>query len=109
MPIAHCLVSKFCQPSESSLVDLWTKHSGVSASEMTINISQVDHQQGKSYDIISSLYLPSCWEKASITKLQIGLSNALSEYYGLDQSNILILTSVIESGNLVEQGKEQQW
>ncbi|MCV5274217.1 hypothetical protein OFC49_26055, partial [Escherichia coli] len=66
-------------------------------------------QFGKEYLAVCSLNLPTIWPSKSISLLQLGLSSAISEYYGLDASKVRVMTSLIESGYVVEGGSEIKW
>lgn len=112
MPIAHCLVSKnvFSTAADSApLIALWAELAGVSSDEMTINLIQIDEQVGKPYDVMVTLYLPSLWPAPEIEKIQVGLAKALSQYFSLEPSRIHIITQILESGTVVENGEVIQW
>jgi len=114
MPIANCVISPDYRnkPDRSkNLVLLWVQHSRISnaASEMTVNIICSSEQLGKKYMITANLMLPSVWSKVDVSSLQLGLAKALSEYYSLSLDQILVATSIINAGNVVEKGKEITW
>lgn len=109
MPIANCLVSSNCKSGNANLIDLWAKESGLSSKDMTITITRYDLQVGNKYDAIVNLYLPSMWSINNISKLQMGLSKAVAEYFTLTIEKVIVITSVIEAGNVVEAGEIVKW
>lgn len=109
MPIANCIVSEECEADKGELAELWSRESGISSDEMTVNILIGDQQFGKSYKVMATLYLPTAWSMTTVSKLQIGLANALSKYFCQPIEKIHIITSIVESGLVVETGKEQTW
>ncbi|BFM48913.1 hypothetical protein [Marinomonas sp. THO17] len=109
MPIANCLVSSKCQPGNTNLIDLWANASGQSSEQMTVTISHYDQQFGHDYEVIVNLYLPSLWSKNTISLLQTGLSKALSEHFSLPIEQVFIMTSLIDSGFVVESGEAVNW
>ncbi len=109
MPIANCIVTTDCQHNSFDLVELWAKESGQSSEHMTINITTSTHQYGNKYTIMATLWLPSIWSKSNISSLQLGLAKALAYYFNIAPSEIHVITQIVESGNVVEGGKEIQW
>lgn len=112
MPIANCILSP--QINENSgdsvgLIELWGKHSGVDTSEMTVTVVRAEEQVGKKYGAICTLSLPSLWSPESISSLQVGLSMAICEHFGLKVADVLVMTSLIDSGFVVEGCKEVGW
>ena len=66
MPIANCVVIRrnFQEVmSSETLIELWAAASGTSSEHMTVNIIESSNQQGNTYDIMATLYLPSLWSK----------------------------------------------
>lgn len=56
-----------------------------------------------------TLLLPSIWSKPDITSLQVGLAKALALHYDASLEDIFISTSIVNSGMVVESGKEVKW
>ncbi|MBM7035017.1 hypothetical protein [Vibrio ulleungensis] len=112
MPIAHCVLSPYvANPSNDStlLIEKWGRHSGLDSSEMTITIVQAIDQAGKSYDATCTLTLPNLWSPKSVSLLQLGLASALSEHFGIEPDKVIVMTSLIESGRVVDGGNEINW
>ncbi len=109
MPVANCIVSPDCVPGTADLAELWAEESGCSAEHMTINIITGNQQFGRQYSVMANLYLPSLWSSEAMSALQTGLAGALSVYFTLSAEEILVITQIIDSGNVVENTKEVDW
>lgn len=112
MPVANCIVSAELSGTrrpESDLIELWADAAGLSSAEMTVNIVVASAQYGKGCDLQAHLLLPSLWSESDISKLQLGLSKALSEFFKLEEKQILVTTQILESGRVVEGGKKLTW
>lgn len=113
MPIANCILSPTVRQKNATgragLIDLWAQHSGQTSAEMTITVLSGEQQFGKSYAATCSLHLPTLLSSEAVTSLQLGLSRAISDYYDLEPSEVIVMTSIIESGNVVEGGNEIKW
>lgn len=109
MPIAHCLVDSGREPRRVDPVDLWARESGQSAEHMTINIVGRARQFGNRYAVMATLWLPSLWPEADIAALQEGLARAMASYYRAAPREVHVITRVLESGRVVEDGETLQW
>jgi len=112
MPIANCIITSESQKNadnSNNLIELWAKESGKSSEHMTINIITSYKQFGKKYSIMANLLLPSMWSSADISSLQVGLARALSQHYKLNLQDVHVVTSLVNSGMVVEAGKEIKW
>ena len=109
MPIAHCVVSPACRHSASDVIALWSTEAGIASDQMTINFIRSEEQVGNSYAVMATLYLPSLWSKDSISSLQLGLARALATYFEISIQEVHVITRVVDSGLVVEGGKEQSW
>lgn len=92
----------------SELVAAWSSRSGVDPDEMTINLLE-SHQAGKPYAIMAWLYLPSIWPGDAVTALSEGLAAALAEAFVLDPSSVQVVTSIVASRLVVEDGETVHW
>lgn len=109
MPVANCIFSLDCPPATEDLVELWASESGVSSQNMSINIMTSKQQLGNQYTVMVNLLLPSIWSESEISMLQTGLARALAKCYGLALSQVHVITSIISSGRVVENGCEIKW
>lgn len=112
MPVANCVVCKDCYQrvnSNRSLIALWADESGKSAQHMSVNIIEAVQQQGNACPILANLYLPSLWSEQDIDALQTGLAKALARYFEVAVSQVLVITSIVDSGRVVENGQVERW
>lgn len=109
MPIANCFISPSCPLGKGNLVDIWANHSAQSSEHMTVNFIESKAQFGNEYFVMANLYLPSVWSSASISSIQIGLSKSLAEYFNITIDQVQVITSIVSSGMVVEDGQEIKW
>jgi len=112
MPIANCIITPKCQSSldhSVSLINIWSKESKLSSEHMTVNLIESKVQLGNNYNVMANLLLPSMWSRKDISSLQIGLANALAQYFSVTLQSVHVVTSIINSGLVVEGGKEITW
>ena len=109
MPIANCY---FASPTDQldahAIVSAWSDRSGIDADEMTVNLVPVD-QGGKPYAVMAWLYLPSLWSEDDVVVLSEGLAAALADLFRVQSSAVQVLTSIVESGLVVEAGETLHW
>ena len=109
MPIANCILKHSLRCDDKDVVELWSKTSQVSSQEMTLNLLNADEQFGKPYTIMATLYLPSAWPQDKRDALQTGLSAALSKGFDQPIERVHVITLIVESGYVVENGQLQHW
>lgn len=109
MPIANCVITPECIEGSSNLIELWSSESNLSSEHMTINLITSTSQLGNKYRVMTNLLLPSIWSSSDISLLQTGLAKALAQYFKLDINDVHIVTTIIESGMVVESGKQIVW
>lgn len=112
MPIANCTISSKCIKNlqgSTDLVGLWANESGISSEQMTINIITNHNQFGNNYEVMANLLLPSIWSSTDISSIQVGLAKALAIYFEISVKAVHVITNIVDSGMVVEDGKEIQW
>lgn len=112
MPIANCIITNDCSRSADSskdLITLWANEADISSEHMTINITESEVQHGKKYAVMANLLLPSIWSRTDISKLQMGLAKALTLHFNVSLQEVLVSTSIVKSGMVVEEGEEIKW
>lgn len=109
MPIANCVITPDCMEGSENLLELWAVEADISSEHMTVNIMTSSKQLGNKYKVMVNLALPSIWSGQNITQLQVGLARALSQYYALELSEVHVVTSIVDSGLVVESGKSLTW
>ncbi|MEQ8439445.1 MAG: hypothetical protein RIB65_18285 [Ilumatobacter fluminis] len=109
MPIANCFVRSDIGPIDADrVVETWSAVSGVADEEMTVNVVHGE-QGGKRYAATASLTLPTLWSGDDVERLATGLSHALADATGAAADSILVITTLIPSGSVVEAGHPVHW
>lgn len=111
MPNANCfLKDKTVDRDElEKMVLEWAEVIGVDIKDICINIVTDFIQLGKKYSAMVCLYLPSLWSNNDKERIQMELLNILAKYLRTTEDNIFIVTSIVESGNVVENGEIVKW
>ncbi|OEY65927.1 hypothetical protein [Marinobacter sp. X15-166B] len=112
MPIAVCSVSRACfdrRARHHDPVQLWSQLSGQSANQMTINVACTEECYGRSYDVLSRLLLPDVWSAEDVATLQVSLATALATYFQVPIDGVVVVTSLVRTGHVVENGELQRW
>jgi hypothetical protein len=92
----------------SEVVAAWSNRSGIDSDEMTINLLEA-HQAGKRYAVMAWLYLPSIWPDDAVAVLSEGLAAALADAFVVEPSSVQVVTSIVASGLVVEDGETVTW
>jgi len=111
MPIANCLVRDIeVDPVlwEKITTDLATLIK-LSTDDITLNVSVNGMQFGKKYRVMVHLYLPTIWNALDIEMIENSLYKALQTNLSTRPDEIFIMTSLIEPGHVVENGKIIWW
>ena len=111
MPIANCFVSDDLplEPGIDDLTAFWSEESGVASEHMTINLIAGTRQTGAPYRVTAFLYLPSLWSSEQVRRLQVGLARALGRSFAVPPAEVQVITTIVESGRVVEGGETQDW
>ena len=109
MPIANCFVAQGYQIDSRNIVEIWAIESSKPAKHMTVNIISSSQQLGNQYAVMSNLLLPSMWSASDISSLQIGLARALAKSFAVNLDQIHVVTTIVNSGMVVENGQEVVW
>lgn len=110
MPILNCFIKKkqVSFTKFQKAIKLWSNDIQVDEKEICMNVLQTRMQIGKQYKIMINLFLPSIW-KNDIEKIQISLIKYLVECLNVNTSEIFLFTSIINSGNVIENGEVVEW
>jgi hypothetical protein len=112
MPIAHCIVSPAALNSAAHGSDpakIWAQLSDESAEELTVTLVKREQQYGKSYHVMAQLYLPSIWSIEKIQMLKLNLAEALSIHFSIPVSEVFVITRIVESEDVIENGEIANW
>lgn len=111
MPIAHCFI-KEKEIVSSKIEDMaieWANTIGVETKDVCLNLITDFYQFGQKYTILVNLYLPTVWSEDERKKIQIGLLQVLAKHLQVTPEKIFIMTSLIQSGHVVENGEILYW
>lgn len=111
MPIANCFI-KDQQVSQNELQKLaaeWADQINVDVKDICLTFITNNVQAGQQYEILVNLYLPSLWSKESTKTIQKSLLTILSKYFQLEPSEIFVMTLIIQSGHVIENGAIVEW
>jgi hypothetical protein len=111
VPIANCFLrGGFPLELEiDGLTALWSEESGVGSEQMTVNVIPDVRQTGTPYRVMAFLYVPSLWSAEQVRRLQVGLASALVRRFAVAPAEVQVITSIVESGHVVEDGETQDW
>jgi hypothetical protein len=111
VPIANCFVHDEL-PAElesDALTALWSEESGMGSEQMTINIIAGMRQYGAPYRGDGVSVSPLALEFRAAAGTQTELVRALGRGFGLAPAEVQVITSIVESGQVVEGGETQDW
>ena len=111
MPIANCLIlnEKHLTANIEILASEWARLIPTNQEYITISFIKVVEQLGKQFEIMVQLYLPSIWKAEEVEKIQLTLLKVLTENLKVKTEEIFIMTSIIQSAHVVENGEIQTW
>ena len=111
MPIVNCFIKEkyFDQTVFDALTEGWSIEIGVALDDITINWIVINGQSGQSYEAMVHLYLPTVWSEDQIAQIQLNLLKLIAKHLALEPDHILIMTSMIPSGQVVSNGEVEKW
>jgi hypothetical protein len=111
MPIANCFIkNKNLNSNEWSIMaSEWAQSIEVDTEDICINIITGVIQVGRDYSVLVDLHIPSLWTDKEIKKIQLGLLNVLQKHLDIPPEQIFIMTNIIHSGRVVENGEIVAW
>lgn len=111
MPIAYFYSSNIFPNQEQldSIVIKWAEEIGVNLNNISISLIETKIQAGNKYKIMVNLYLPSLWGNKDIEYIQLTLAQLITTHLSLLPEDLFIMTSIIQSSNVIENGKVVKW
>ncbi|WP_438446098.1 hypothetical protein [Gorillibacterium sp. sgz5001074] len=112
MPMAFIYVGKDLPVSEEQtekLMGAWSSLAKISLKDITVTVMEHVHQAGKAYKAMVRLCLPSRWEESDVRRITMSLHEAMVKTFHLPAEDIVILTSLLESGKILDRGKIIEW
>jgi hypothetical protein len=111
MPIANCFVNKEYVTSDGMdhLALEWAGRISTDVNDITINVIPAFRQLGQSYTVMVNLYLPDFWTGDEVKGIQVGLLESICKCLKIKAEEVFIMTLLITSGHVVENGKIVSW
>ncbi len=111
MPIANCFVSGIEVSAESGnqIARAWAAKINTNISDITLSFIPVSFQAGQTYAVMIQLYLPDFWSGEETKGVQLELLNAVCAALMIQASHVFIVTHMVTSGHVVENGKIVTW
>lgn len=110
MPIANCFIkNKMNFSNIDSLLKTLSDKLTLSISDITINFIRSSEQVGRSYDLMIFLYLPTLWKQEDVERVELTFVNTFSDHFKLSSNNIFLITTMVQSGHVVDNNKIQRW
>lgn len=111
MPIANCFIkeSEVALDGLDLLVTEWASKIGTDVNDITMTFVPVLKQAGQTYSVLINLYLPDFWSGDDVKGIQISLLDSVCKCLNVKADRIFILTMLISTGNVVENGKIVSW
>lgn len=111
MPIATCFLKnkKADDNTLGVIANEWSTVINVDVKDISITFVQDYYQAEQNYSALVYLYLPSLWSEKSIKNIQTEPLNLLIQHLNISHDRILIITSIIQSGHVIENGDVVIW
>lgn len=110
MPIATVFSKiQISRQTLHTIVSQWAENSSLDTDDVTLNVIPEFMQEGMNYSLLVNLYLRSLWPEEDIVKIQMALMQALQQNLKAPSDEIFMITSLIQSGHIVENGDIVRW
>lgn len=111
MPIANCYINgiKVSIKQVETLTKAWADTIKVALKDICLSFMEVSWQTGQNYKVMVHLFLPTLWGESGIEKVQLSLDKLLKKHLKLGTGDVFIMTSIIQSGNVTENGQIGRW
>lgn len=111
MPIANCYINDITITNKQleTLAKEWAETIEVDLKNICLSIIDVSQQAGQNYKVMVILFLPSIWDKTNIERIQLSLDKLLKKHLKLGVSDVFIITNIVQSGNVTENGNIVKW
>lgn len=110
MPIANCIIKN---KYDFKLLDLITKELeiklNIERKDIIINFIESYFQSGKNYDLMIFLKLPSLWKDKDIKRIEAAFVSVFSDILDISVQDIFLITEIIKSGHVVNNGDIEFW
>jgi hypothetical protein len=111
MPIANCFVTEkevYLEGIDQLALE-WAAKISTDVHDITINVIPSYRQVGQTYSVMVNLFLPDFWTPDEVKGIQVGLLETICRCLKVKAEKVFIITSLITSGHVVEDGKIVTW
>ena len=110
MPIAYCFVKEKLLPEVSidQIVNALATEAAMNPNDITVNLVAVQ-QVGNPYPVMINLYLPAVSSAEDVQNIQLALHKVVTDHFQVLNNEVFIMTSLIQSGHVVENGRTMEW
>lgn len=110
MPVAVCYCKTLISTDDlEKIVDDWAELTGVSREEVSITIVNDFIRAGKQYSVVANLFLPSLWKKNEVIMIEKGFLKLLSKYMQIKKEEVFIMTIILPSQHVIDNGDVVSW
>lgn len=111
MPIANCYIKNREIPKNEleDLVRQWAELWHIDVSDICLTVLTEFMQVGQQYEVMINLFLPSLWSNGDVRSIQKALLELMMNYLKIEPSDIFLMTSIIQSGHVMENGGIVEW
>lgn len=112
MPIAFVYVGRgfpISQEQVEKLAGAWSSLSKISLEDITVTVQEHIHQAGGGYKAMVRLILPSLWEENDVRRISMSLNEAVVKTLHLRDEDVVIMTSIVSSGEVLDRGVILEW
>ena len=110
MPVANCFLDNRVETRKyEEIIFRLSENLAINSTDITINFIKSEYQVGKAFRLMIFLYLPSIWQQNEVEKIGLEFTKTLSECLGIETCDIFLITSIIESGNVIANNTVERW
>ncbi len=111
MPIANCFIKdkSVAHLPLKKMASEWAVQVGVEEHDICLTFIPNCVQAGQQYQVLANLYLPTLWPPQKVSDIQKSLLAVLCKHVNVSPVDVFIITSMVESGHVVEGGEIVNW
>ena len=87
----------------------WAEKLHIDIKDICLTVLTDFTQVGQQYEVMINLFLPSLGAEEDVKKIQKTLLELLKSYLKINSSEIFLITSIVQSGHVMENGKIAEW
>jgi hypothetical protein len=111
MPIAICYTNEniIDNLSLQQLIAEWATLIQVDTKDIHVSMVYPQLQSGQTYKLLAHVFLPTLWTYEEVNNIQLSFHRLLMKYGGLLPADIFIITTLVPSAQVVENGSLVTW